>query len=563
MNDFGLPAETFYNATSAPSSSDDASLFASLLQRLSSYDAAATAAATFWQVLQFLAATLPIWLGGALVGVLLPRPGFLREWQQATVKKLTGKGGRVTSLDAIHVDATGALTPSGPASPVADAPDNWFVTRDDLTFLKQHIEQEVPLPGASKWQLMMEKEIPGVVMYQAFKRSLPNGTTEYKSTTVTNDASANEITDFYLDDRHRPSYDFVRTYETIEQGDSEQQEQVVRWVRKYPFAFLSDREFVMARRVFVEQPGQLVYGLMKAISHPMVPVKPDIVRVDVCWSMWRARTVRSPWGGADIACETTLLHHEEVKIPENLAKFAISCGMWSFVKKMATATRSFIEDRRTHTAAQEADPAAYSRRAPDTEPPAPSEVDAEVLSQHRRAMMDRTLSGVTVATSAVAPRAPSKASLASDVPTTSNGLAARLTLQQPSQLDMLVKQRGERRRRKRGVNIEELGAAKVVAGLLLGGLCTFLVMHLAGGKDGVALSRRRRDNNRGGQWRSGSGSSSSSGDNEGRGPVSRPLSDEDICEAEQEMAQLSGDDDGGEVSSEPVSEAPAVARDWQ
>lgn len=51
-------------------------------------------------------------------------------------------------------------------------------------------------------------------------------------------------------------------------------------------------------------------------------------------SHWRSRAVPDPWGGAGPATETVLLHHEQFKIPERLARFAVLHGMWSFVRKV-------------------------------------------------------------------------------------------------------------------------------------------------------------------------------------------------------------------------------------
>ena len=51
--------------------------------------------------------------------------------------------------------------------------------------------------------------------------------------------------------------------------------------------------------------------------------------------MWASRTVPSPWpaaggdGGAvpPPACLTVLLHHDDMKVPETLARVAIRTGM--------------------------------------------------------------------------------------------------------------------------------------------------------------------------------------------------------------------------------------------
>ena len=56
----------------------------------------------------------------------------------------------------------------------------------------------------------------------------------------------------------------VTHHEVLEHGDFSQRQQVVRWMRSFPFAFLSDREYVIARRMF-KQDGRF-YGITKVCS---------------------------------------------------------------------------------------------------------------------------------------------------------------------------------------------------------------------------------------------------------------------------------------------------------
>jgi hypothetical protein len=44
----------------------------------------------------------------------------------------------------------------------------------------------------------------------------------------------------------------VYHHEVLEHGDFSQRQQVVRWLRRFPFSFLSDREYTIARREFIE-----------------------------------------------------------------------------------------------------------------------------------------------------------------------------------------------------------------------------------------------------------------------------------------------------------------------
>jgi hypothetical protein len=102
--------------------------------------------------------------------------------------------------------------------------------------------------------------------------------------------------DFFLNDDLRPIWDNMITHTSVvENGDFSSRDQVVRWVRTFPFSFLSDREYVLARRLFVE--GDSYYGITKAVKHPAAPVG-RIVRVDNIHSMWRSRTSKAHY----IAC---------------------------------------------------------------------------------------------------------------------------------------------------------------------------------------------------------------------------------------------------------------------
>lgn len=81
-------------------------------------------------------------------------------------------------------------------------------------------------------------------------------------------------------------------------------------------------------------------------DHPREHKNSSVVKMDVFWSMWRNRTVADPWGADTPACETVLLHHEQFKIPENLARFAVKHGMWGFVKKLASTVPVYVDARR-------------------------------------------------------------------------------------------------------------------------------------------------------------------------------------------------------------------------
>lgn len=55
-------------------------------------------------------------------------------------------------------------------------------------------------------------------------------------------------------------------HEVLEHGDFSQRQQVVTWKRRFPFAFLSDREYTIARREFKE--GDAIYACTKVRAGP-------------------------------------------------------------------------------------------------------------------------------------------------------------------------------------------------------------------------------------------------------------------------------------------------------
>ncbi|GFR41128.1 hypothetical protein Agub_g1776 [Astrephomene gubernaculifera] len=348
-----------------------------------------------WQV---VAAVLPVWLLGALMGYLLPRPasaksqsatswalffsgphirrwaafyhvavivrdvwkqytapGTFRAFCKAIIRGFTGKGFYI-ELPAVVADKT--IEDVGATKSTRDA-DHWYVTQKDLAFFRYHAEENGDCPGASAWEVLMEKEIPNCLKYTAWRRTLANGKTEYKSVTHSADATAQEFTDLYFDDDFRPSWDtMIIHHEVVEHGDFSHRQQVVRWVRRFPIKFLSDREYTIARRMFTTEDG--LYGITKVVDHPSSRRATQVVKMDVYYSMWRSRTVACPWGTDRPACETVLLHHEQFKISEHMARFAARHGMWGFVKTLAERTPVYVARRRQRgVPPNDADPMAY------------------------------------------------------------------------------------------------------------------------------------------------------------------------------------------------------------
>lgn len=81
-----------------------------------------------------------------------------------------------------------------------------YVGEKDLAFFKYHAIEGGPCQGASDWQLLMQKDVPNFVRYQTWRRTLADGKTEYKSVTISPNATAREFSDLYLDDDFRRNW---------------------------------------------------------------------------------------------------------------------------------------------------------------------------------------------------------------------------------------------------------------------------------------------------------------------------------------------------------------------
>ncbi len=75
------------------------------------------------------------------------------------------------------------VTTTTTTTTVAPVEDNRYVGEQDLAEFKWTIDQNGRPKGASDWEPMMEKQWPGCT-YTAWRRTLPNGKSEYKSVTL-------------------------------------------------------------------------------------------------------------------------------------------------------------------------------------------------------------------------------------------------------------------------------------------------------------------------------------------------------------------------------------------
>lgn len=70
----------------------------------------------------------------------------------------------------------------------------------------------------------------------------------------------------------------ITHHDVLEVGSPVDRCQVVHWIRSFPFAFIGDREYVIARRQFRDANG-CVYVVTKSVEHPRAPADDSAVRM--------------------------------------------------------------------------------------------------------------------------------------------------------------------------------------------------------------------------------------------------------------------------------------------
>ncbi|VAI42842.1 unnamed protein product [Triticum turgidum subsp. durum] len=198
--------------------------------------------------------------------------------------------------------------------------------------------------GGPAWIKMMEKALPNMT-YQAWRRDPQNGPPQYQSSTIFENATPDEVRDFFGDDEFRMSNkwdDMLISHQTLEECQTTGTMKV-HWVRKFPF-FCSDREYIIGRRIW--KLGSAYYCVTKGVPCSSIPRRSKPRRVDLYYSSWCIRAVESRRGnGGSTACEILLFHHEDMGIPYELAKIGIRQGMWGCVKRIEPGLRAYQKAR--------------------------------------------------------------------------------------------------------------------------------------------------------------------------------------------------------------------------
>ncbi|KAJ9546244.1 hypothetical protein OSB04_025951 [Centaurea solstitialis] len=213
-----------------------------------------------------------------------------------------------------------------------------LLTDADLKHLWHLVEKR---DGGPPWKHMMDRSTD-TMTYQAWQRDPESGPPQYCSRTVYEGATPESLRDFFWDDDLRLKWDDMLLHATTLEEFPDVGASVVHWIRRFPF-FCSDREYTIGRRMW-ELEGSF-YCVTKGVSCTLVPRKQKPRRVDVYYSSWFIRTVGSKKGNNQPASEVVFFHHEDMGIPWEIAKFAISQGMWGTARKIERSFRWYQNER--------------------------------------------------------------------------------------------------------------------------------------------------------------------------------------------------------------------------
>ncbi|ERN07498.1 hypothetical protein AMTR_s00413p00010550 [Amborella trichopoda] len=168
------------------------------------------------------------------------------------------------------------------------------------------------------------------------------GPTQYRSRTIIENVTPELIRDFFWDDEFRTEWDDMLFYFKILQECPQTGTMIIHWIRKlcWKYIFLGDREYIINRRIW--EYGRTYYCLTKSTPYRSLPRLRKPRGVDLYYSSWPIRAVKSRKGDGQLtASEVLLFHYEDMGIPKELAKIGIGRAMWGLVRKMEAGVQAY------------------------------------------------------------------------------------------------------------------------------------------------------------------------------------------------------------------------------
>ncbi|XP_068661163.1 uncharacterized protein [Aristolochia californica] len=208
------------------------------------------------------------------------------------------------------------------------------LTEMDLRSLISYIEER---DGGPQWQLIMEKSTD-TLTYQAWYRDPEVGPTQLRTRTVFENISPQLVRDFFWDDEFRTTWDDMLIFFEVLKEYPQTGTMIVHWIRKFPFFFL-DREYIIIRRIWEYRSSY--YCITKGIQYPSLPRRRSPRRVDLFYSSWCIKAVKSRDGGSLTASEVQFFHYEDTGFPKELVKVGILKVMFDLVKKVDAGMQAY------------------------------------------------------------------------------------------------------------------------------------------------------------------------------------------------------------------------------
>mmetsp|Transcript_5126 Transcript_5126/g.7224 ORF Transcript_5126/g.7224 Transcript_5126/m.7224 type:complete len:277 (-) Transcript_5126:101-931(-) len=214
------------------------------------------------------------------------------------------------------------------------------------------------------WELTVSQKSDSL-QFESYRRVCPTdmGSVEYDQKTVYEDASVNELEEFYRDDTHRATQDGSTESLEILAEDKGSSSIVIYQLVRYPWP-LVNREYVYVRRKF--QDGDKFYYAMQAVNgkevlpdeEPDDEFRPRRLCTNVCTTCRNKQRVEdfacvicfSPAKGRDgsnSAAEWRQVGRENFGIRNAMitraAKLAAAKSLWPFQKRIEEAFRCYTK----------------------------------------------------------------------------------------------------------------------------------------------------------------------------------------------------------------------------
>mmetsp|Transcript_31558 Transcript_31558/g.51265 ORF Transcript_31558/g.51265 Transcript_31558/m.51265 type:complete len:424 (+) Transcript_31558:163-1434(+) len=262
----------------------------------------------------------------------------------------------------------------------------------DLESMYEDFRRDINKERERSWELTVRQSTDSL-KFESYRRVCPNdmGSVEYDQSTAYENATVQELEEFYRDDTHRATKDGSTESLEILAEDKKSNTIVIYQLVRYPWPLIN-REYVYVRRRF--QDGDRFYYVMQAVNgrevlpdeEPDDDYKPRRLCTSVCAPCKSKQRVEdfvclicfSPTkcrGASSSAAEWRQFGREHFGIHNAVvaraAKLAAAKSLWPFQTRVEQAFRSYT--LKTNQAPKSTSSSSSSSSAPASEPSSPEQ----------------------------------------------------------------------------------------------------------------------------------------------------------------------------------------------